>query len=260
MPSIYDVSGGIGALGWLDRATRLQSAAGIGPTFPAADLSRGAGTASASAGGAAPPLSQADSARLAEVSASAGVAILGYLTSLRDAAAQAQSPQYSAAVGAQAATASSRVNLQVAANGLLAAIDRMAAGAQVNGLGLLDGSRSGVTLSTTALGGRLAATSQPLTTSALGISAVDLTSDGGVADAAARLQGAIDTARQRLQNLQALDQLYRNQSSYLSGVATALAQSEGGRLSQLSGVGNTGYGQAAAAYGQSRGLALNIQA
>jgi hypothetical protein len=263
MSGIYDISGGDGALRWLNLFSRLQSPAQtrLSSTFPAASLTPGAGTATAAAGGGGSPLlSVADSAGLVRNSLSAGSTILGYLSTLRDVATQAQYPQYSAELGARAATASSRVNLQATADNLLAAIDRAAGSAGTGGLSLLDGSRNSLALSTTALGGRLAASAQPLTTAALGISSLDLGSDAGIADALARVQSALGTAQQRYQNIQALDQLYRDQSSYLSGVATALAQSEGGRLSQLSGLGNTGYGSTSAESGSTRGLAVNITA
>jgi hypothetical protein len=260
MSSIYSIAGGDNALRWLSLSTGLspQLTATLGGTFPAANLPQGVGQAYSTASGTGTTLSLADSSRLIQVSAAAGSAIVGYLQSLADVASQARAPGYSSELGAQAVTANSRVNLQVQVGSLLAAIDSTAYSAQVNGAGLLTGGSSALTLSTTALGGKVVAAPQPLTTGALGLSGLDVGTNSGAADALARIQSALETAITRNQGLQSLGQLFQDQAAYLSNLSIEYAQSDLGRLSQLSAYGSLGQGQAFG--GAARGITLNIVA
>jgi hypothetical protein len=171
-------------------------------------------------------LSVADAAALLAKSLAAGQGIVGALTtlqgSLRVAATQGALVSPLAGVVVDERTRVSGVNIQAAAGRVVGAIGDLVKATAFGGANLIASGGPAVTIQTGEFGGSIRVSPQPLDAAGLGIAGLAAISAVDARDASARVAAAVVVARDRLGNLQLLEQAL--------GFATRGGQSVGALL------------------------------
>lgn len=98
----------------------------------------------------------------------------------------------------------SRLNIGVAGNRALTAIDRLVDRAETGGVNLISSTQGRVTIQTTEFGGRVTVSAQPLDSAGLSIRDLSVLSSNEAIEARGRVNVAIATAQSRLESLAGL--------------------------------------------------------
>jgi len=116
----------------------------------------------------------------------------------------------------------SQLNIQVAVERTLEAINTLVASASLDNIGLVNFISStafNLNIQTSDFGGSIKIAPQPLDTAGLNIDELYLLSDSGIADAIERLTSAIDVAQVRLLNIQNLQSTISSPDALISGLS-----------------------------------------
>ncbi len=151
-------------------------------------------------------LNRADTRTALDTAVAAGTGILSALKDLRTGFRVAGSSIVNPSANLLDGNGSrvSALNIQVQADILLNAIDKLVKSAEISGANLISSSGVPVRLQTTAFGGGLNVQPQPFDRAGLGLDNVNLLANGGVDRALAAVNEAIYVAEQRLERLEIL--------------------------------------------------------
>lgn len=122
---------------------------------------------------------------------------------------------YAANEGRLSGNPFSREARQNEVNQILLKIDRLVATSGSDGINLLSGGRSNVAFLTSAFGGTFEVTSKPLDSTSLNLTGISIVSDNDNAAAQARIQRAIEIATIRVNQFEALRQVFSIGTTHL---------------------------------------------